>query len=474
MTPLWQLSAVEQAAGVKNRTFTATELVHSALGRIEQMNAQLNAIVDLLDESALTAAQAADAAVADCKALGPLHGVPVTVKVNVDTKGRATTNGMEIFKDTIAPDHSPVVLNLLKAGAILIGRTNTPEMSMRLTTDNPLHGLTRNPWDLQASPGGSSGGAASAGAAGFAAINHGNDIAGSLRYPATACGLSTIKPGLGRVPAYLPSAQAERGMLAQMMSVQGVICREVRDVRLGTEVLMQYDPRDPWQVPMAFSREHDHLPKVGISRHSYDYAIHPGILANLDRAASMLEAAGYEVEEIETPSMAEAARQWLLNTNFEMKRLLEPVFKAHGSDAINQIFEGYYQLQGMVDAEGYLLGIAARTALVREWNLLLHEYPLLLTPYLMRPGYPCDHDETFEGVKDLFDSSIYSYGVNYIGMPAGFVPVDLVDGLPSGIQLIGQKWREDLILDAMQVIEDAAGVMTQKLWAHETGDQTAR
>ena len=214
------------------------------------------------------------------------------------------------------------------------------------------------------------------------------------------------------------------------------------------------------------------MPKVGICRNAYDYAIHPGILANLDKAASILEAAGYQVEEIETPSMAEAARQWLLNTNFEMKRLLEPVFKDHGSDTINQIFEGYYQLQGMVDAEGYLLGIAARTALVREWNLLLHEYPLLLTPYLMRPGYPCDHDETFEGVKDLFDSSIYSYGVNYIGMPAGFVPVDLVDELPSGIQIIGQKWREDLILDAMQVIEDAAGVMTQKLWARETGDQT--
>ena len=95
-------------------------------------------------------------------------------------------------------------------------------------------------------------------------------------------------------------------MLAQLMSVQGVICREVRDVRLGTEVLMQYDPRDPWQVPMPFSREHDHQPKVGICRKAYDYAIHPGILANLDRAASILEAAGYQVEEIETPSMASA------------------------------------------------------------------------------------------------------------------------------------------------------------------------
>ena len=104
--------------------------------------------------------------------------------------------------------------------------------------------------------------------------------------------------------------------------------------------------------------------------------------------------------------------------------------------------------------------------------MLLHEYPLLLTPYLMRPGYPYDHDETFDGVQDLFDSSIYSYGVNYIGMPAGFVPVDLVDELPSGIQLIGQRWREDSILDAMQVIEDAAGVMTQELWAREAENQS--
>ena len=468
MQPLWQLSAVEQAAGVKNQSFTATELVQSVLGRIEQKNGELNAIVDLLDESALSAAQAADAAVAEGTALGPLHGVPVTVKVNVDTKGCATTNGMEVFKNTIAPDHSPVVSNLLKSGAILIGRTNTPEMSMRLTTDNPLYGLTKNPWDPKASPGGSSGGAAASAAAGFSAINHGNDIAGSLRYPASACGLSTIKPGLGRVPAYLPSAQAERGMLAQLMSVQGVICREVRDVRFGTEVLMQYDPRDPWQVPMPFSQRHDHLPKVGISRNSYGYPIHQGILSNLDRAASTLEAVGYQVEEVETPSMAEAARQWLLNTNFEMKRLLEPVLKDHGSETINKIFDGYYQLHGMVDAEGYLLGIAARTALVREWNLLLHDYPLLLTPYLMRASYPYDHDESFDGVKDLFDSSIFSYGVNYIGMPAGFVPVDLVDELPSGIQIVGQKWSEDLILDAMQVIEDAAGVMTQKLWAHES------
>ena len=206
MTPLWQLGYVSRRGGKIGRS---PQPLRIPLGRIEHKNARLNAIIDLLDESALTAAQAADA---DCRRQNARTAArrAVTVKVNVDTKGRATTNGMEIFEDNIAPDYSPVVSNLLKAGAILIGRTNTPEMSVRLTTDNPLHGLTRNPWDLQASPGGSSGGAAAARAAGFAAINHGGGIAGSLRYPATACGPSTIKPGLGRVPAYLPSAQAGR------------------------------------------------------------------------------------------------------------------------------------------------------------------------------------------------------------------------------------------------------------------------
>ena len=467
MSKLWQLSAVDQASGIREQKFTATALVESVLDRVAQKNPELNAIVDPLNEQALQAAASADAAVAGRETLGPLHGVPVTIKVNVDTKGRATTNGMEVFKDGIAPDNSPIVQNLLNAGAIIIGRTNTPEMSMRLTTDNPLYGLTRNPWDLEASPGGSSGGAASAAAAGFGAIHHGNDIAGSLRYPATACGLSTVKPGFGRVPAYLPSAKAERGMLAQLMSVQGVICREVKDVRLATEVLVGHDPRDPWHVPMPFNMGGTELPKVGFCKESHGYPIHEGIVTNLDRAAAILEAAGYQVEEIETPAIAEPAKAWLENTNFEMKRTLEPVFSKHGSETINQIFNAYYQLEKMVDAEGYLFGIAERTRMVREWNLLLAEYPLVLTPYLMRPGYPYDYDETFEGAADLFRCSIYSYGVNYIGMPAGVVPVDLVDGLPSGVQLIGQKWREDLILDAMEVIEEATGVMVHTLWDRE-------
>lgn len=467
MTPLWQLSAVDQATGIRDGQFTSKALIESVLSRVTLKNPELNAIVDLLEEQALLAAENADAALAKGEILGPLHGIPFTVKVNVDTKGRATTNGMEAFKDIIASENSPIVQTLLNAGAIIIGRTNTPEMSMRLTTDNPLYGLTRNPWNLSMSPGGSSGGAAAAAAAGFGAIHHGNDIAGSLRYPATACGLSTIKPGSGRVPAYLPSAKTERGMLAQLMSVQGVICREVKDVRLATEVLVRHDPRDPWHVPMPFKQEDTNLPRIGYCRETYGYPISEGIIANLDRAASILEAAGYQVQETSTPSIKEAAKAWLQVTNFEMKKTLEPIFSIHGSEVINQIFNDYYKLEEMVDAEGYLFGIADRTRIVREWNLFLSEYPLILTPYLMRPAYPYDYDQTFEGVKDIFDSSIYSYSVNYIGMPAGNVPIGLVKEMPSGVQLIGQKWREDLILDAMEVIESAAGIMTQQLWERD-------
>ena len=178
---------------------------------------------------------------------GPLHGVPVTIKENVDQRGKPTPSGLPAFAGLIAPDDAPLVRNLRRAGAIIVG--GRTELSMRATTDNPLHGRTRNPWHADASPGGSSGGAGPAAAAGFGPIHHGNDIGGSLRFPAFACGLATVKPTPGRIPAYNPSATAERGLLAQLMSVQGAICREVKDVRLATRAMAQRDARDPWWVP---------------------------------------------------------------------------------------------------------------------------------------------------------------------------------------------------------------------------------
>ncbi len=467
MSDLWKLSAVDQAEGIRSGRFSSVDVVSSVMKRIDEKDGDINSIVERDVEGALKAAARKDEEVKAGNDVGPLHGVPVTIKINVDIEGSANSNGIPAFKDLIAPGNSPIVQNFLDAGAVIVGRTNTPEFSMRGTTDNPLHGLTRNPWNLDTSPGGSSGGAGAAAAAGFGAIHHGNDIAGSLRFPATACGVATVKPGLGRVPAYNPSATAERGLLAQLMSVQGAICREVKDVRLAMEVLVTHDPRDPWHVPMPFKGPDIGRPKIGYCRNPHGYDIHPGIVSNLDKAAGILQDAGHIVEEIETPPIIEPANAWFSVAILEIKMTLDPLAREYGTETIQQIFDYYYKMSNMVDADGYIAGIADRTRMVRDWNLLLADYPLILTPFLMRPGYPTDYDETFEGAKDLFDSAIYSFGVNYLGLPAGNVPMDHVADLPSGVQLVGQKCRVDLILDAMEAIENATGVNAKELWERE-------
>ncbi|MFO1321388.1 MAG: amidase family protein [Burkholderiales bacterium] len=166
------------------------------LARVESCNPALNAIVYPCFEAARARAREADDALRRGESRGPLHGVPVTVKQNVDVAGMPTPNGVRAFESVIAPDDAPVVRNLKAAGAIVIGRTTTPEFSMRVTTDSPLHGRTRNPWHADASSGGSSGGAGAAAAAGMGPLHHGNDIGGSLRIPAFACGVTTVKEGL--------------------------------------------------------------------------------------------------------------------------------------------------------------------------------------------------------------------------------------------------------------------------------------
>ncbi len=263
--------------------------------RMHAVNPSLNAVVVDLSAQAIEAARAADRAQADGATLGKLHGVPVTIKINIDLEGQANSNGVLAFKENIAPGDSPVVANLKKAGAIIIGMTNTPEFSMRGFTDNRLHGLTRNPWDSAITCGGSSGGAGASIAAGIGAIGHGNDIGGSLRWPAYCNGIATIKPTQGRIPAFNPSAPAERPLMAQFMSAQGPLAREVRDVRLGLEVMSQRDMRDPWWVPAPL--EGPKLPKpikVALARIPDDMDTDPDVIAQLRVAADHLANAGYD------------------------------------------------------------------------------------------------------------------------------------------------------------------------------------
>jgi amidase len=465
---LWRLSACELAEGIREKRFSCEAVMASVTERMAAHNPRLNAVVDDYTDEALAAARDADRTLASGDAVGELHGVPITIKSNIDVAGKRTPNGLPHFADLIATEDSPVVSNLKQAGAIIIGRTNTPELSMRMTTDNPLHGRTLNPWDAEASPGGSSGGASSAAAAGFGPIHHGNDIGGSLRFPSFNCGLATVKPTFGRVPAYLPSAPAERGMLSQLMSVPGVICREVRDVRLGTRIMAQADPRDPFWMPVPFDgwpQEPEPL-RVGVATESYGHPVHPEIKAAVERAADYLADAGYMVEPITTPSVDDAAQCWFRYLGHELETYLMPLVREHGSATIQQIFEWYFQMGAVATPEEYRDGIKQRSAMTREWNVLLDDCPLILSPFYMQPTPEWDCDaQSFAGTQAAFNAAIYSTGINWLGLPAGIVPTGLVENRPAGIQLIGRRFREDLILDAMEQVEAQVGVLTQQLWA---------
>ena len=465
----WHLSAVELAARIRAREISCVEATTSVLGRIAEQNCRVNAIVADCSEEAMRAARKRDDETRSGATLGPLHGVPVTIKENVDVAGQATTNGLPAFADLIAPEHSPVARNLLDAGAIIVGRTNTPELSMRATTDNPLRGRTVNPWDVEASPGGSSGGASVAAAMGFGPIHHGNDIGGSLRFPAFACGVATIKPTPGRVPAFNPSATAERGLLAQLISVQGAICREVRDVRLATRVLAGGDPRDPWWAPVPFEGPRLESPiRVAVTSETHGYPANPEVLAGVERAASLLSDHGYAVERVDTPSIMKPAQAWFDVLASELTCFLGPSLKEHGSEIIQEIFEHYQRVGKPVDAAGYRLAIAERTALTREWNVFLERYPLVVCPFLLRSMYDWDYDARgFQEVHDLFLSAIYSTGINYLSLPAGVMPIGFADERPAGVQIVGRRFREDLILDAMEIVESSVGILSRALWAGE-------
>jgi amidase len=197
--------------------------------------------------------------------------------------------------------------------------------------------------------------------------------------------------------------------------------------------------------------------------------MHVEIGRALERVAGWLAGAGYAVEETEPPPITEPARAWFSVAVAEMQRLVFPQARQHGSATIQELFGWYERMGDPVDAEGYLRGLAERTRMTRQWSVFLERHPLVLTPFLMRPTFPWNYDaERYEQAKDLFDASIYSYGVNYLGLPAGVVPIGLVEGLPAGVQIVGRRFREDLILDAMAVVEDHIGVLARTLWERES------
>jgi amidase len=464
--PLWQWSACDLAAAIRKGEFSCREAVTSVLERMQAKNPELNAVVIDLSEQALAQAQNADEMVQSGVQLGPLHGVPMTVKVNVDVKGQPNTNGLKALANFIAPDDAPVVRNLKRAGAIIFGITNTPEFSMRMMTDNPLYGLTKNPWHADFTCGGSSGGAASSVSAGIGPIAHGNDIGGSLRIPAFCCGVSAIRPTLGRVPAYNPSQIDERAMAAQLFSVQGPIAREVRDVRLALAAMSQRDVRDPWWVPAPLEGPALARPiKVAATKSPAGRKPHTVIAEAIDKAAKYLADAGYVVEDVEAPFSEELSELWKSLIFSEMRLLLGESIREYGSDAIQTFLNDCYETTQFLDKKGYMRALMARTRILREWLLFLEDYPLVLTPLLLKPSFKVDEDlEGGEKGLELISALQPSFSINALGLPSAVIPMGLHEGVPYGLQIVGQRFREDLCMEAAEIVERNVGNLSEQLW----------
>ncbi len=467
---LWRLSATELTALTRAGDVRAEDAVQASIDRMKAVNPALNAVVEDLSSEALERACALDKARATGAQPGPLHGVPVTIKINVDQAGHATSNGVTALKDLIAPADAPVVENLHKAGAVVIGRTNTPEFSFRADTDNPLFGRTHNPWGRHISPGGSSGGAGAAVMAGIGALAHGNDIGGSLRFPAAANGAVTVKPGLGRVPAWNPSQTAERGLLAQLMSVQGLITRAAEDLHLSMPSLIAADPRDPFHVPIRWhGAALDGPIKVAFTKNTHGYDLHPEVGAALDFARDALSDAGYAVEEAEPPNVFDAGRTGYRALMGEIYALMKQDVDAAGSQTVRDIFAVYFQEFPPFAGQELLRMMAKRTHYARQWSLFLEDYPLVLSPFLPQPFFRPDRDtEGAEGVHEVLGCAVYSYAMNFLGLPAASVPARLAE-LPGGpqpinVQIAARRWREDLAVDACAAIEARAGRMCLPLW----------
>ena len=453
----WRLPAREIAALVRLRAASAREVAAAALDRLAAVNPAINAVVECRPDEVLAQADAVDYALANGATLGPLCGVPVTVKVNTDQQGYATTNGVVAQRDLIAEVDSPVVANLRAAGAIILGRTNTPTFSARWFTSNKLHGPTKNPRDPALTPGGSSGGAAAAVAAGIGAIAHGTDIAGSVRYPAYACGVHGLRPTLGRIPAFNASGP-ERTIGAQLTAVSGPLARTIDDLSLALAAMAAPSSRDPWFVPAL-------LEGPDVARHAAvcvapdGLATTPEVAAAIRDAAHRLEAAGWTVEEVASPPLAEPAelqaRLWIGESYAAMR----PAAEADGDPGLLTLLDNLASEFAALPPTAVTDALRRRATLVRAWSDFLTRYAVLLMPVSAEAPFPDDLDlQGRESFDRVWRAQMPMIGLPLLGLPALSVATGLApSGAPLGVQVIAARFREDLCFAAGAAIE-AGGV----------------
>ena len=457
MNELWRLSAAELAGLIKSKKVSAKEAATAALARLDAVNPKLNAVIDHRPDDVLKQAAAVDQAIAGGGHPGALAGVPVTVKVNIDQIGFATTNGLKLQRDVIAKSNSPVIDNLKKAGAVILGRTNCPAFSYRWFTTNLVHGDTKNPRDPSITPGGSSGGAGAAVAAGIGHIAHGTDIAGSIRYPAYACGVHGLRPTVGRIAAF-NAALPERTIGPQISAVSGPLARTIGDLRIALAAMAGKDFRDPWWVPAPL--EGPAMPKrVAMCLNPDGLDPVPEVKAAVADAGRRLERAGWTVEEIaDTPPMREAAdlqtKLWLGDGYAAQLEAAE----REGDPGALACLNGNRAKVASFDGPALSKALIRRATLTRQWLELFETYAVLLIPVSGELPFPDGLDRKDDAsFARVWRAQLPQIAIPFMGLPGLTVSTGLAGRVPVGVQLVSGRYREDLCLLAGEAIE-AGGV----------------
>ena len=453
MTELWGLSASEVARLVRSRKVSAREVADASLERLEAVNPKINAIVDFRADLVRQQADHVDQQLARGNDPGPLAGVTVTVKINLDQTGFANTDGSKLFAERIAKSNDPAIDNLLRAGAVMLGRSNAPTFAIRWFTSNLLYGKTLNPRTPKLTPGGSSGGGGAAVTAGIGHIAVGTDIGGSVRYPAFACGVHGLRPSVGRIPHYNASAP-EVGIGAQLMAVTGPIARSVADLRLSLNAMSAADTRDPWWVPTPL--EGTPMPlRAALCPRPKGMKVAQEVAAAVEDAGRRLADAGWTVEAVEaTPPFKEAAdvneKLWFGDG---FKAFAETV-KADGDPGALAVLAAATRWVATYPADAFPEALIQRAIQMRPWLAFFAKYDVLLVPVSGELAFPDGLDlQGAAGFQRVWDAQFLMRALPTLGLPGLTVSTGLAGDTSVGVQIIAGRFREDLCLRAGEAIE---------------------
>jgi amidase len=449
------MGASELAIAIRQGQVSSREVLEAHLERIADINPRVNAVTRVLAAEARASADEADHAIRRGRAGGALHGVPVTVKVNVDVGGSPTDDGMPAFAETVPASDAPVIARLRAAGAIPFARTNMPDLGLRWHTESSLHGATVNPWNHELTPGGSSGGESVAVATGMSPLGIGNDIGGSVRWPSQCCGTSALRPTHGRLPHYGSTLPIEIPPSFQLFLTDGPIARHVRDLRLALAVCGGRSPCDPWSVTSVERSTASPL-RVAYTVDPAAQGCDPSVADGVHRAVEILREQGCAVEEAEPASISEAHDLWGSLLASETRLAVAPVVGSLLSSDATTVVLHLISNFGELDHPGYLAALAHRTRVAREWEMFFERFDVLLGPVSCAPPFRVGDDLTADGMTRILRAIRLVTSCNLLGLPAAVVPVGTAGGLPQCVQVIGGRFGDETCLAAAQIIEDGS------------------